>query len=106
MMISKKYNDTYGIDQSDFKRLIDVISSNNKVSEAILFGSRAKENYKNYSDVDIALKTNDLTFDELLDIKVMLEDLMLPYYIDVLDYDKIKNQNLKDHINRVGIRII
>jgi predicted nucleotidyltransferase len=106
MKTNNLINDNYGIDHSDFKRLIDVISSNKKISEAILFGSRAKGNYNKYSDIDIALKANDLTFDEQLEIKVMIEELMMPYYVDVLDYDKVQNPDLKDHINRVGIRII
>ena len=33
----------------------------------------------------------------------MLQDgLYLPYFFDVLDYSKITNPDLKDHIDRVG----
>ena len=32
----------------------------------------------------------------------LLDDLYLPYMFDISIFDKIDNQNLKDHINRVG----
>jgi hypothetical protein len=36
-------------------------------------------------------------------LKTMLEDgLYLPYFYDVLDYSKISNPDLKEHIDRVG----
>jgi uncharacterized protein len=106
MILNKNNIDIYGIDRSDLKRLIDVIYANKKITMAILFGSRAKKSFKKYSDIDIAIKANDLSINELLEIKVMIEDLMLPYDIDIVDYNRISNQALKDHINRVGLRIL
>lgn len=32
----------------------------------------------------------------------MLDDLMLPYKIDLIDFARISNDDLKEYINRVG----
>jgi predicted nucleotidyltransferase len=73
-----------------------------QVEQAIVFGSRAKGNFKPGSDVDIVLNGN--VNDIVTDISFSLnEDSLLPYKFDVLDYNSITNQNLLDHISRVGI---
>ncbi|QGG48346.1 hypothetical protein FTV88_2248 [Heliorestis convoluta] len=38
-------------------------------------------------------------------ISLLLDDLYLPYSIDLLIFEKIENQDLIEHINRVGITI-
>ena len=75
-----------------------------KVERAYLFGSRAKGDFKNGSDVDIALKGTELDFDTLSKISYWLnEETNMPYKFDVLNYDSIKEPNLVAHIDRVGI---
>jgi len=69
----------------------------------IIFGSRAKGTSKPGSDIDFAIKGQfpDFTYPEKL--RNLLEDgLYLPYFFDVLDYSKITNQDLKEHIDCVG----
>ncbi len=80
-----------------------VFENNSKIDKAYIFGSRAKGNYKDGSDIDIAIKGDDLTFKDILHCTGKLEELNIPYKIDLLDYDKIKEPALKDHIDRVGI---
>ncbi|MHB1688533.1 MAG: nucleotidyltransferase domain-containing protein [Ignavibacteriaceae bacterium] len=92
----------YGIPPNDLKRIVEIIRQNKKVMQIILFGSRAKENYKNGSDIDLALIADNLTLDELLQIKINIDDLMLPYSFDIIDYKKISNEDLRNHIQRVG----
>jgi uncharacterized protein len=74
-----------------------------EIEVAIIFGSRAKGNAKPGSDVDIAVKGKfpDYTYTER--IRTMLQDgLYLPYFFDVVEYDAIKNPDLKEHIDRAG----
>jgi predicted nucleotidyltransferase len=65
-------------------------------------GSRVKGNYRNGSDLDIALEGCALTFDDLLHIENALDDLMLPWGIDLSLLSHIDNPALLDHIARVG----
>jgi len=93
-----------GLDESVTEKICEVFKNNKKVLRAAVFGSRAKGNYKKYSDIDIAVWGE---FDRLdaQRIESELEDLPLIYKFDVADYDKIKSAELKEHIDRVGIII-
>lgn len=92
----------YGLKNDTLRKIVDTIKNNGKIKKLILFGSRAKGTEKKGSDIDISYISNDLTLKELHQIKMMLDDLMLPYKIDLIDYSQIKNQDLKEHILRVG----
>ncbi|MCX6073531.1 MAG: nucleotidyltransferase domain-containing protein [Campylobacterales bacterium] len=92
----------YGLRVDIIEKIVRTIKKNLKIQKIILFGSRAKESYKKGSDIDISIVSEDLSLKELNHIKVMLDDLMLPYKIDLLDYGRISNNDLKEHINRVG----
>jgi len=92
----------FGLNISDLNAIISVIKENNKITKIILFGSRAKGNFKNGSDIDLAIFSENLSFDDFLEIKVNLEELLLPYIIDLVDYNTITNEELKQHIQRVG----
>jgi predicted nucleotidyltransferase len=92
----------FGLEESELFDLVKVLSSNSKVDEIFLFGSRAKNKFHPFSDIDIALKGQDITLDDLLDLSNDLDLLWLPYKVDLVNVAKIKEQDLIDHINRVG----
>ena len=74
-----------------------------EIDEAIIFGSRAKGTAKPGSDIDLAVKGSfpDYGFTER--IRMMLQDgLNLPYFFDIVDYEHLSDQSLKEHIDRVG----
>lgn len=73
-----------------------------KISEAILHGSRAKGSYRPGSDIDLTLKGNELSYQDLLNIELALDDLLLPYKIDSSLHHQLDNPQLIDHIARVG----
>ncbi len=94
---------TFGFKKGDLKNIITVLQQEKLIKQAIIFGSRAKGNYKNGSDVDIALKGNNLTDNIVAHIGSLLnEDTLMPYKFDVLNFHTIQNKQLEDHINRVG----
>jgi predicted nucleotidyltransferase len=75
------------------------------IDKAILYGSRAKGNYQDGSDIDISLVGNNLNLNKMLRIETELDNLLLPYKIDISILDKIENTDLVEHINRVGVVI-
>lgn len=93
----------YGLQESDLDALISVLKKNPKIDEIILFGSRAKGTFNNGSDIDIALKGNNLNLQDILDATLETEKLLLPYKLDLVIFDRVKEPSLTDHINRVGI---
>ncbi|MBN1183257.1 MAG: nucleotidyltransferase domain-containing protein [Bacteroidales bacterium] len=50
----------YGLKEQTIIKLKELFSAVNELDEVILYGSRAKGNYKNSSDVDITLKGEHL----------------------------------------------
>lgn len=95
-----------GLRQQDVDIILSVFDEFPQVMEAIIFGSRAKGNFRNGSDVDIALKGNGLSLDIVSRISYKLnEEINLPYKFDVLNYHTISNKELTEHIDRVGICI-
>lgn len=74
------------------------------VEIAILYGSRAKGNYRVGSDIDLVLEGEKLNLTTLQKIEDELDELMLPYKMDVSLLKHIQNPELLDHIKRVGKR--
>lgn len=72
------------------------------IRSAIVYGSRAKGNYRNGSDIDIALDAPELGFDVYLQLCTAIDDLMLPWQVDLSLLSQIDNPDLINHINRVG----
>ena len=92
----------YGLNQQDIEKIRAVLEGYPEVKQAILYGSRAKGNYRLSSDVDISLVGEKLTLSDLLAIENRLDDLLLPYKIDLSIYRLIENPGLIAHIERVG----
>ncbi|TNE68954.1 nucleotidyltransferase domain-containing protein [bacterium] len=92
----------FGLSDQSVSILEDILSSNSSVDEAIIYGSRAMGTYREGSDIDITLKGENLSFADLLKIQTALDDSYLPYYVDVSIFNRLENESLIDHINRVG----
>lgn len=89
--------------------VIDTIKSSLKneenIKKIILFGSRAKMTSKRGSDIDLAIVGEGIDFRQLCRIGVKIDELDLPYKVDVIDYYAVTNEELKSHIDRVGVVI-
>lgn len=97
---------THGLEDDTLEGILTVFRENDRVEEVILFGSRAKGNFRLGSDIDLAVKGEGLDFQHFLSLLVKLDDLELIYKIDAVNYHTIKSQELLDHINRVGISLL
>ena len=95
-----------GLSNSDIENIIRIIKKCPKIYDVVLFGSRAKGTYSNGSDIDIALKGDNILLNDVLDLSIELDELLLPYKFDLIIFDRIKEEALKEHINRVGISLI
>ena len=92
----------FGLRDEDIRLIIATASEVSAIKQIIIFGSRAMGNYKQGSDVDLALKGN-ITDDLLANFKYKLnEELPVPYFFDVVDYQSITQDNLKKHIDTHG----
>jgi len=93
----------YALSDKVITKIIQVFTQFPQIEEAILYGSRAKGNYKKGSDIDLVIEGNNITISCLAKIKNAIDDLLLPYTVDLSIFDTIDNPSLIDHINRIGI---
>lgn len=93
----------YGLKCSDIEHICAVFNRYPQITRAILYGSRAKGNYRNGSDIDLTLEGDTtLTIDVLYMVSDALDDLLLPYTVDLSILANISDPELLDHIQRVG----
>ena len=92
----------YGLKLSVVKNIKEVFSAFPEVEEVILYGSRAKGNFKNGSDIDLTFKGENLNLNLINKISFCLDDLYLPYTFDLSIFNHISSPDLIDHIQRVG----
>lgn len=94
----------YGLSEATIQKICAVFVRYPQVEKAILYGSRATGTYENGSDIDLTLcGGSDLTLDALCRIRDELDDLLLPYAIDVSIFRDIGDSAVVDHIHRVGV---
>ncbi len=94
----------FGLLDTDLLAIQNILSQHPQVEQAIIFGSRAKGNYKQGSDVDLALKGERLSFAIISQISYVLnETTNMPYQFDLLNYHTINTPALIEHIDRVGV---
>ena len=93
----------FGLLDRDMHYIEKALKECKEIDKAIVFGSRALGNYKNGSDVDIAIIGKAVTEETLYHLHDLLnEQYPMPYFFDLLHYEEINNEKLKKHIDTVG----
>ena len=92
----------YGLKEETINQIKQVFKKYEEVEEAILYGSRAKGNHKPGSDIDVTLEGKNLNLRLLNKISLELDDLPIPYTVELSIYSYIENPDLIAHIERVG----
>lgn len=93
----------YGLSEHTIDQICRVLAQYPAVERAVLYGSRAKGNFKPGSDIDLTLYGSDLTQALCATIAEALDDLLLPYTIDLSVFAELKHPELEGHIQRVGV---
>lgn len=91
----------YGLEEQTLQTIFLIFGKYPEVEKVILYGSRAKGNFKPFSDIDITLK-GKISPETLLSINCAFSESSLPYLFDISIFNDLDNQNLIDHINRWG----
>lgn len=101
-MLQSSSDHPFGLPSSVVEKIVMVFRKYPEIERAILYGSRAKGSYHAGSDIDLTLVGKAFTEQKLLALEAQLDDLLLPYKIDLSRMDAIENQDLVEHIKRVG----
>ena len=92
----------FGLNENAILAIQHVFSDHSDIQKVIIYGSRAKGNFKNGSDIDLVIIAPNLGISGLLKIENELDDLLLPYKFDLSLYHYLDHLDLLDHINRIG----
>lgn len=94
----------YGLKPEVVLRIQQVFAQFPAISRVVLYGSRAKGNYRPGSDIDITIHTDtDSPSNVLFDVMGALDDLDLIYRFDVSLFAHLDNPDFIAHIERVGV---
>ena len=93
----------HGLTKTTVEKICAVFARFPEIDKAVLYGSRAKGNFKTGSDIDLTLYGGPLTPDLCATIASALDDLLLPYTIDLSVFNELNNAKLREHIERVGM---
>ena len=93
----------YGLPAEAIEQLCALFTQWPNIDAVLLYGSRAKGNYRSGSDIDLTIKGEGLTFSDLLAIENNIDDLLLPWSVDIALMNDIDTPSLVEHIRRVGV---
>lgn len=95
----------YGLPERTIQKLCEVFSHYPEVEKVVLYGSRARGTYKNGSDIDLTLWGAELSHSVLSRIDTELDDLLLPYMIDLSSFSQIENPAMIQQVQRDGVNL-
>ena len=94
---------TFGITEKSYRLIQDALQQFSEIEKVYIYGSRARGDYRNGSDIDLALLGEKVNTQTAFKLRVLLnEELPVPYYIDVVCYPDLKQSLLKSEIDRDG----
>ncbi len=92
----------YGLTNKQFKLIEDTIISFSEIEKVLIFGSRAENNFKPSSDIDLAIFGKDINNDVVNKLSSQLDDLPLPFMFDIINFKNISNLSLQHKIDVQG----
>ena len=93
----------FGLDVDTLRIIRQCLVQFPAIEKVLLYGSRAKGNYKSGSDIDITLLGRGLTLNNAVyPLERTLDELYLPYTFDISVFSQLDNLDFIDHILRVG----
>jgi len=76
------------------------------VQRVVLYGSRAKGNFRPNSDIDLMVIAPEISWREFNEIEAEIDDLLMPWKVDLALEHQIENDELLEHVKRVGVRLV
>ena len=94
-----------GLPQDATDRILVLLAERPAIQRVVLYGSRALGRQRSGSDIDLCLEAPEMGLDELLVLGAQIDDLLLPWRIDLQLRHLIRHPGLLEHIDRVGITL-
>ena len=92
----------FGLSLATCTRIEQVFANYPAIEQVLIYGSRSMGNHKHGSDIDLVITGESFSFDQLLQLSNELDDLLLPYSIDISRLTQISDTKLLTHIAEYG----
>lgn len=92
-----------GLPDDVLERIRGIFCEYPPIHRVVLYGSRAMRTFRPGSDIDLCIDADRLGLTEFLAIENRIDDLLLPWKVDLALMHKIDNPALLEHIRRVGV---
>jgi predicted nucleotidyltransferase len=92
----------FGLTDETIEKINSVFIKYPEIEEVIIYGSRAKGNYREGSDIDILIKGAKVTDKTRSNVWLDIDELNTPYLFDISVFQSIRSASLMEHIDRVG----
>ena len=91
----------FGLPDKTIDQINEIFARYREIEKVLIYGSRARGDCRNGSDIDLTI-LGDVSFNDKIRIAGLIDDLPIPYMCDLSILKDIKNENLVEHIERVG----
>jgi len=91
----------FGLPDDTITMINEIFKNYPGIEKVIIYGSRARGDYRNGSDIDLTM-VGDVSNNDRANIAEYIYELPIPYMCDLSILKNIKNENLVEHIERVG----
>ncbi len=92
----------FGLNENTINKICHVFEQHPDIEQVIIYGSRAKGTFRNGSDIDLTIISSEFPSSNLMKLNVELDDLNLPYTIDLSLKRQIEEKALLEHIKNHG----
>jgi predicted nucleotidyltransferase len=93
---------SFGLPEPAIQAIQKVLAAHPEVQQALVYGSRALGRQRPASDIDLTLIGPAIDVGTLAQIEAELDDLLLPWMIDLSCLADLNHPPLLAHIERVG----
>ena len=92
----------FGLSKLTIEKLNSVFAKFPEIEEVIIYGSRAKGNFREGSDIDLTIKGENVTEAICTNVWLEIDDSDTPYLVDLSIFHHLDSASLIDHIKKVG----